>query len=188
MRNRLKCWTPDLVELGIPPFSAPLLLKFPREMGQNGIPGQLLLRLAPFLLQWYSLLKCRLFTGACFFIFLGRNVYSLGWTPLRDHPPPKPPFQCPHQTKKGTILLLSEFTWNYNAAELWDKNWDTDAHAHVTYQAPIIGLHSFTLLLFLQDSTNYLMLAQSCSLGLVPASLAWLITPRPAPSACASDF
>ena len=31
------------------------------EMGQNGVPGQLLLRFAPFLLQWYSLSKCRLF-------------------------------------------------------------------------------------------------------------------------------
>ena len=30
----------------------------------------------------------------------------LGWTPLRDHPPPKPPFQCPHQTKKDTNLLI----------------------------------------------------------------------------------
>ena len=28
--------------------------------------------------------------------------------PLRDYLPPKPPFQCPHQTKKGTILLLFE--------------------------------------------------------------------------------
>jgi hypothetical protein len=28
-------------------------------MGLNGVPGQLLLRFAPFLLQWYSLLKCK---------------------------------------------------------------------------------------------------------------------------------
>jgi len=35
----------------------------------------------------------------------------------------------------------------------------------VTYQAPITGLHSPTLLLFLQDSTDYLMLAQSCKFG-----------------------
>jgi hypothetical protein len=30
---------------------APLLLIFQKEMGQNGVPGQLLLRFAPFLLQ-----------------------------------------------------------------------------------------------------------------------------------------
>jgi len=27
-------------------------------------------------------------------------------TTLRDHPPPKPPFQCPHPNKKGTNLPL----------------------------------------------------------------------------------
>ena len=32
-----------------------------REMGQNGASGQVLLRFAPFLLQWYSLMKCRRF-------------------------------------------------------------------------------------------------------------------------------
>ena len=34
------------------------------------------------------------------------------WTPLRD-PSPKPPIQCPHQTKKGTNLLLFEFRTIY---------------------------------------------------------------------------
>jgi hypothetical protein len=38
------------------------------------------------------------------FYFFGRHVYFLGWTPLRDHPPPKPPFRCPHPNKKGTNL------------------------------------------------------------------------------------
>ena len=46
-----------LVELGFPPFLAPLLLIFIREMGQNGVPGQLLLRFAPFLLQRFFYLK-----------------------------------------------------------------------------------------------------------------------------------
>ena len=40
------------------------------------------------------------------FFCLGWHVYFLGWTPLRDFPPPKPPFQCPHPNKKGTNLLL----------------------------------------------------------------------------------
>jgi len=34
---------------------------FVRELGQIRGMGQLLLRFAPFLLQWYPLLKCRLF-------------------------------------------------------------------------------------------------------------------------------
>jgi len=34
-------------------------------------------------------------------------------------------------------------------------------HAHMTYQAPTTGLHSPTLLSFLQHSTKYLMLAKS---------------------------
>jgi len=39
------------MELGIPPFLAPLLLILSKGMGQNGVPGQLLLRFTPFLLQ-----------------------------------------------------------------------------------------------------------------------------------------
>ena len=42
-----------------------------------------------------------------------------------------------------------------------------NADAHVTYQAPITGLHSPTLLLILQDSTDYLMMAQSCKFGVI---------------------
>ena len=41
---------------GIPGlFLASLLLFFLREMGQNGVSGQVLFCFAPFLLQWYSL-------------------------------------------------------------------------------------------------------------------------------------
>ena len=43
------------------------------------------------------------------FKFFGRHIYFLGWTPLRDHPPPNPPFQCPPPNKKGTNLLLLKF-------------------------------------------------------------------------------
>ena len=35
----------------------------------------------------------------------------------------------------------------------------------MTYQAPITGLHSPTILPFLQNSTDYFMLAQSCKFG-----------------------
>ena len=47
-----------------------------------------------------------------------------------------------------------------------DKNWDTDARAHVTYQAPLTGLHSPTSPPFLHNFTDYLMLAQSCKFGI----------------------
>ena len=41
-----------------------------------------------------------------------------------------------------------------------------DAHAHMTYQAPTTDLHNNpTLLLFLRNSTDYLMLAQSWKFG-----------------------
>jgi hypothetical protein len=106
----------------------------------------------------------------------GEGTYNF-WTPPRDHPPPKPklksrrgitppPFQCPHPDRKGTNLLLFQFCIHlHTVAELWDKNTDMDAHAHMTYPAPITGLHSPTLLPFLQNSPDYLMLAQSCKFG-----------------------
>jgi len=85
-------------------------------------------------------------------------------------PPHKPPFRRPD--KKSTNLLLFQIGIRvhthqdlyWSVAELWDKNWDPDALAFVTYQAPITGLHSPTLLPFLETSTDYFMLAQSCKL------------------------
>ena len=41
----------DMVELGFLPFLAPLVLIIWRGKGRNGVPGQLLVRFAPFLLQ-----------------------------------------------------------------------------------------------------------------------------------------
>jgi len=121
--------------------------------------------------------------------FFGRHVYFLGWTP-QDHPPPKPPFQCLHPNQMGTIMFLFKLctlikTWSYNAAELWGRNWDTGAHAHMTHQAPITGLHNSTLLPFFQNSTDNLMLAQSwkfggncCSIGLThPAACTGALVP-----------
>ena len=57
----------------------------------------------------------------------------------------------------------------------------------MTYQAPITGLHSPTLLPLLQNSTDYLMLAQSWSLEWIAAPLVWLARGLH-PSAWASDF
>ena len=101
-----------------------------------------------------------------------------GLDPPAPPPPPKPPLWCPHSDKKGTNLLLFQTgihlhthqDLNLKCCRVMGQTRDTDAHAHVTYQAPITGLHSPTLLRFLHNSTHYLMLAQSC-LGLFGASL-----------------
>ena len=80
-------------------------------------------------------------------LILDRHAQFLGWTPLTH--PPTPPSGAPTQTKsvpicsffkQASICILIK-TWNWRVAQLWAKNWDTDAHAHMTYQA-IIGLHS----------------------------------------------
>ena len=56
-----------------------------------------------------SPLKLTAHPGGPSFLIFRRHVYFLGWTPLRDQPPSKPPFQCPHPSKKGTNLLLFKF-------------------------------------------------------------------------------
>ena len=107
-------------------------------------------------------------TGGCF--FLGWHVY-LFWG--------GPPFRYPHQDKKGTNLLLFQTGIHLHTHQdlklkrcrVMGENWDTDAHAHVTYQAPITGLHNPTLLPFLQNSTDYLKLAQSCKFGVTCCSI-----------------
>jgi hypothetical protein len=120
----------------------------------------------------------------------GRHVSFFKWAPLRDHLPPKPPSSAPTQTKRVPVCSFLNSASNlHNHQDLklkfcrvWGKNWDTDAHAHMTYQGPTTGLHSCTLLPFLQNSTEYLMLAQSWKFG-----VNWLDSPRGLhPSACAS--
>ena len=92
--------------------------------------------------------------GGCFYFF-GRHVYFLGWTPLRAPPPqtllPMPPpgqkgYQSAPFSNRNPFVCILIKTWNWSVAELWGKNWDTNAHAQVTYQAPTTGLHCSTLL------------------------------------------
>ena len=108
-----------------------------------------------------------------FFIWTTRILFGVD-TP-EGPPPPNPPSSAPTKTKRvpirsflkqASICILIK-TWNWSVAELWGRNWGTDAHAHVTYQAPITGVHSPTLLPFLQKSTDYLMLAQSWKFGVI---------------------
>ena len=109
----------------------------------------------------------------------------MGWTPLRDHPPPKPSFQCPHQTKKGTILLLYEFCIHlhtYQDLKLQCRRVTGQKlrygrpcpHDLPAYQAPITGLHNSVIrnASFFQNSTDYLMLAQSWKFGVSCCSIA----------------
>ena len=100
--------------------------------------------------------------------FFGRHTFWGG-----PPSPPYPPFRCLHQDKKGTNLLLLQIGFHLHTHQdlklmccrVMGQKRDTDAHAHMTNQAPITGLHSPTLLPFLQNSTDYLMLAQSCKFG-----------------------
>jgi len=96
-----------------------------------------------------------------------------------DPPPPKPPFRCPHQDKKGTNLL----------------HFQTGVHLHThqdlelkccscrvmgqklrygrpcTHNLPTTGLHSPTLLPFPHISTDYFMLAQSWKIRVTCCSI-----------------
>jgi hypothetical protein len=85
-------------------------------------------------------------------------------TPLPVLPPRQKRVPICSFINSASICILIK-TWYWIVAELWGKNWDTDAHAHMTYQAPTTGLHSPTLLSFLQKPTDYLMLTQSWKFG-----------------------
>jgi hypothetical protein len=105
--------------------------------------------------------------------------------PKRPPTPPTPQY-CSPWDEKGTILLLFKFCilltkiCNWSGAELWGKNWDTDAHAHMTYQAPTTDLHSSILPHFFKFPISILCWHYPGSLEWIAAPLAWL-TPRFAP-------
>ena len=122
------------------------------------------------------------------FYFLGRLLYFWGghlWgtthpkTPLSETPirQKRVPF-CSLLNSASICILIK--TCNYNAAELWGKNWDTDAHAHMTHQAPIAGLHNSTLLPFFRIPLTILCWNNPGIMEWIAAPLVWL-TPRPAP-------
>jgi len=58
----------------------------------------------------------------------------------------------------------------------------------VTYQAPITGLHSPTLLPFLQNSTDDLMLAQSCKFEVICCFIGLTHPAACTQTRCAFDF
>jgi len=118
-----------------------------------------------------------------FFFFL-EGMYTFGVGTLEGTPTPQTPLPEPPPRQKrvpicsflnsASICILIK-TWNWIVAELWGKKGGADAHAHMTYQAPTTDLHSPTSLPLLQNSTDYLMLAQSwkfevkcCFIGLTP--------------------
>ena len=109
-----------------------------------------------------------------------KGTYTF-WAPLRDHPPPKPSFQCPHQTKKGTDMLLSEFCIHLHTHQDLKLKCCRDMGQKLRNGRPgtrdLPGTHnwlaqSHSASIF-QNFTDYLMLAQSwrfgvncCSIGL----------------------
>ena len=80
-----------------------------------------------------------------------------GLNPPDPPPTPQNPLPVPPPRQKGTNLLHFKFCIHLHTHQdlelkycrVMGQNWDTDAHAHMTYQAPITGLHSPTLLPFL---------------------------------------
>jgi hypothetical protein len=78
MRNRLGCWKTDYGGTWYSTLFGTPFADISREMGQNGVPGQLLLRFAPFLSQWYSLLKCRLFIQNDTIGSVGGEIWQIG--------------------------------------------------------------------------------------------------------------
>ena len=121
---------------------------------------------------------------------------SWGGPLLRDHPPPLPPFQCPHSDKTSGNLLPFEFCIHLhthldpksNCCRAMGKSWDTDALAQVTYQAHTPGLHRPHIA---SISSKFHWLSHAGTSLEVWSELLpqWLDSPRGLhPSACAFDF
>ena len=87
--------------------------------------------------------------------------------------PPEPPFRCPHPDKKGTNLFLFQIGIHLHAHQDLKLKCCRVMGQKLRYGRPctrdLPGTHNWlaqsTLLLFLQNSTDYLMLAQSCKFG-----------------------
>jgi hypothetical protein len=108
---------------------------------------------------------------ALHFLFFEDTYTFWGGHPWGTNHPPNPPSSAPTQAKRVPICSFSNSAsicilikiWSWNVAELRGKNWDTDVHAHKTYQAPQLACTVPNC--FHQNSTDYLMLAQSCKFG-----------------------
>jgi len=136
--------------------------------------------------------------GHLFYIY-GRHVYFLGGHPWETtHPHPQNPPSSVPTTQKGApvcsfmnsaSICIRIKTWNISDAELSSNNWDTDAHAHMTYQAPTTGLHSPGAHIA-SISSEFYWLSHAGTLLEVWSELLhhWLDSPRGLhPSACAFD-
>jgi len=75
--NHLGVWKVYLVKVDFPPFWHPFCWFLRREMGQNGVSGQVLLRFAPFLLQLYFL--CNLDDS-----YKNGTSQVIGWWDMRE--------------------------------------------------------------------------------------------------------
>ena len=118
---------------------------------------------------------------------LTRRLLFFGFLPLSDHPPPKPPFQCPHPNKNVIILLLYDFCIHLHTHQDLKLQYRRVMGQKLRYGRPCPhdspGTHNWLAQLhiasFFQNST-ILYWHNPGSLDWITAPLAWL-TPRPAP-------
>jgi len=125
-----------------------------------------------------------------FILFLGRHVHFLGWTPLRDHPPPKTPPSAPTQTKRVPICSFLYSCIHLHTHQDLKLKCCRVIGQKFRYGRPCTHdlpgthncLHSPILLPFLQNFTVYLMLTQSWKFGVNCSSIGLAH-----PAACTRD-
>ena len=124
-----------------------------------------------------------------------KGTYTF-WAPLRDHPPPKPSFQCPHQTKKGTDMLLSEFCIHLHTHQDLKLKCCRVMGQKLRYGRPcthdLPGTHDWLAqphIAFISSEFHWLSYAGTILEIWSELLLHWLDSPHGLhPSACASDI
>ena len=104
---------------------------------------------------------------------MDRHAQFLGWTPLTHHPPPKPPFRCPHPDKKGTNLLLFQIGIHLHTHREYLKLKCCRVMGQkLRYRRPctrdLPGTHNWLAqshIASIFSEFYYFMLAQSCKFG-----------------------
>ena len=103
----------------------------------------------------------------------GRQPYFLAWGPLPPPPSPIPIIQCPHPDKKGTNLLLFQTGIHLHTHQDLKLKCCRVTAQKSRYRRPctrdLLGTRNWLaqshMLPFIQNSTGYFMLAQSCKFG-----------------------
>ena len=106
-------------------------------------------------------------------VFFGKACILFGGAPPAPPPPPKPPFRCPHPDKKGTNLLLFQTGIHLHTHQDIKLKCCRVTGQKLRYGRPctsdLPGTHNWLaqskIASILQNSTDFIMLAQSCKFG-----------------------